>query len=71
MSIEDPTISTLASYGLNGQEAFVGLLTLMVTIIVEMVKKLQPQDTSRISYEVTRTPEENFKGAFLFLLFFG
>ena len=61
-TIEDPTITTLISYNLNGAEAFVGLLILAVTVILEMLNKLVPEDRSYISSKVTRTPEEAFEG---------
>lgn len=63
MSIEDPTITTLTSYELSGAEAFVGLLSLVLTVLLEAVKKFRPSSSSNfISLEVSRTPEDSFKG---------
>lgn len=61
--MEDPTLTTLTSYELSGAEAFVGLFSLALTVLFEMVKKLRiPSQDPVVSYQVSRTPEESFKG---------
>ena len=42
MTIEDPTLSTLASYDMSGGEAFMGLILLASTILLEMLNSVIP-----------------------------
>ena len=43
MTIEDPTLSTLASYDMSGVEAFMGSILLASTILLEMLNSVIPQ----------------------------
>ena len=43
MTIEDPTLSTLASYDMSGGEAFMGSILLASTILLEMLNSVIPQ----------------------------
>ena len=43
MTIEDPTLSTLASYDMSGGEAFMGSILLASTILLEMLNSMIPQ----------------------------
>ncbi len=69
MSIQDPTITTVAKYKTSDAEAFVGLVLISMTVIIELVNKIIHGAESglrsrnqRISYEITRTPEDAFRG---------
>ena len=42
MTIEDPTLSTLASYHMSGGEAFMGSILLATTILLEMLNSVIP-----------------------------
>jgi len=61
MTIEDPTLSTLASYDMSGVEAFMGSILLASTILLEMLNSVIPKDKSCISQRATRTPEKAFE----------
>ena len=43
MTIEDPTLSTLASYDMSGGEAFMGLILLASTLLLEMLNSVIPK----------------------------
>ena len=43
MTIEDPTLSTLASYDMSTGEAFMGSILLASTILLEMLNSVIPQ----------------------------
>ena len=43
MTIEDPTLSTLASYDMSAGEAFMGSILLASTILLEMLNSVIPQ----------------------------
>ena len=43
MTIEDPTLSTLASYDMSGGEAFMGSILLASTILLEMLNSVIPK----------------------------
>ena len=42
MTIEDPTLSTLASYDMSAGEAFMGSILLASTILLEMLNSVIP-----------------------------
>ena len=43
MGIEDPTLTTLASYDMSAGEAIIGLIVLATTVLLEMMNGVIPQ----------------------------
>jgi hypothetical protein len=66
-TIEDPTITSLATYNTTVAEAFIGLIVLAFTLALEVVNNFVHSDSRSSkyphpSYDVIRTPEESFDG---------
>ena len=49
MSIEDPTLTTLASYDMSAGEAFIGLIVLAATVLLEIVNGIIPKVRNNFS----------------------
>ena len=43
MGMEDPTLTTLASYDMSAGEAIIGLIVLATTVLLEMMNGVIPQ----------------------------
>ena len=43
MGIEDPTLTTLASYDMSAGEALIGLFVLATTVLLEIINGVIPQ----------------------------
>ena len=53
MTIEDPTLTTLASYDMSAGEAFMGSILLATTILLEMLNSVIPKVNITVHLFVT------------------